>query len=467
MTERKKYDAVFVGSGLTSLAAAAMLAKKGKSVLCLVGADPDPPLPLFRFAQGPLLYLGFEEGGAMEGFFSELRFPLPNLRKEGLSFKRVLPFLQTVQANHRIDLYPQKEEYLDELKREFGSQLQKIKSFMEEVERQAEELYPFLGRFSQVEIQGLGDRFHAWRQRLQFQMTVRNHKNRPASEFLAPFSFDEEFIEFLSLQSLFAFRKPIAEISSYDLVLLISALSKGGVRMIGGVSTLISFFLKLIRGWGGEVIPDKQIIQAGMKGRKLEELVLEEGSRLSARYFILPYPPAVPPVHFYFTLREEWIPTPMKENLIMTWGEAPPSDLLNLLVIHLSFTEEEGIFGGGARGLAATAFFRPGVDITPDRIEAVRKGILDRLQWLIPFSKSQIQEVAHGEEKSKLSPALQALQKEWSERAKDVSKGLGGVFQPREAKNVFLLQNDLSEPLVWGTSFLSAMDLAAAVEQGF
>ncbi|MBI3804310.1 MAG: hypothetical protein HY282_11180 [Nitrospirae bacterium] len=465
MTGRKKYDAIFVGSSLTSLAAAAMLSKKGKSVLCLIGADPDPPTPLFRFAQGPLLYLGFEEGGAMEGFFSELRFPLPNLRKEGLSFKRLVPFLQTVQDNHRIDLYPQRGEFLDELKREFGGQIHKIKLFIEEIEKEALELYPYLGRFSQLEMQGLGDRFHAWRQRLQFQMTVRNHKNKTAAEFLAPFSFDEEFSEFLSLQSLFAFRKPVAEISSYELILLISGLSKGGVRMIGGGTTLISFFLKLIRGWGGEVIPDKNLSRTEVKGKRVEALLLEDGTRLTARAFVFLQPPAVPPFHFYFTLREEWIPAPMKENLIMTWGEAPPADLLNLMALRLGLAEEE-IFGGGTRGLAVTVFFRPNLDITSDRIEAVRKRILDRLQWLIPFSKSQMQEVASGGEESKLPATLRTLQKEWTEKAKDLSKGTGSLLQPREAKNVLLLQNDFSDTLAWGSSFLTAMEVATLVEQG-
>ncbi|MDC4203340.1 MAG: hypothetical protein MPW17_02430 [Candidatus Manganitrophus sp.] len=75
MTERKKYDAVFAGCSLTSLAAAAALAKRGRSVLVLAGTEVHFPSPLFRFAQGPLLYLGFEEGGRWK--VSSRSFPSP------------------------------------------------------------------------------------------------------------------------------------------------------------------------------------------------------------------------------------------------------------------------------------------------------------------------------------------------------------------------------------------------------
>lgn len=466
MTERKKYDAVFVGCSLTSLAAAAALAKRGRSVLLLTGTDAALPSPRFRFAQGPLLYLGFEEGGAMEGFFSALPLPLPSLRKEGFLFKRALPFLQIVQSQHRIDLSSQNEEYLDELKREFGSQLQKIKSLFQEIENETLALSPYLGRFSQVEIHGLGDRLSAWRQKFDFQRAVQSYKKRGATEFLAPFGFDEEFLAYLDIQSLFAFQRPVAEISTYDLILLIWSLSKGGVRMVGGASTLLSFFIKLIRGWGGEVVEEKTINQVETKGKRIEEILLEEGARISTKCLIMVQPPSASAVHFCFTLRNEWIPSPMKESLLMTWGEGIPADVQDLLVLRLSLPEEEEGFAAGVRGLVVTALCRPGVAVTEDRIEALRKGVLDRLQWLLPFSKSQIEEVASAANKRGLSPSLEALRMEWIGKSREVPKGTWSYLQPKDLKNLLLLEDDLSDQLAWGASFLAATALSQAVEQG-
>ncbi|HZR46656.1 MAG TPA: NAD(P)-binding protein, partial [Candidatus Manganitrophaceae bacterium] len=199
MRENKKFDAVFVGSSLVSLAAAVALAKRGRSVALLDRPDDlasRVPDPTFHFSLGPFLYLGFEEGGAAEGFFSELALPIPTLKKKGLSYKKNIPYLQVVQARHRVDLHLQKEDYLDELKREFGGQLQQIKTFLETIEKEEALLYPYIGKFSQVELSGLGDRLNAWRQRLQFLQAVRNHQKKSATEFLAPFEFQPDFIEY-------------------------------------------------------------------------------------------------------------------------------------------------------------------------------------------------------------------------------------------------------------------------------
>lgn len=465
MTERKKYDAVFVGCGLTSLAAAAALAKRGSSVLFLTGTERDFPAPHFRFAQGPLLYLGFEEGGAMEGFFSELPLPIPNLRKEGFLFKRALPFLQIVQPQHRIDLSSQNDEYLDELKREFGGQLQKIRSFFQEIEKETLALSPYLGRSSQVEIQGLADRLNVWKQKFDFQRAVQSYQKKRAMEFIAPFAFNEEFLEYLDVQSLFAFRKPLAEISTYDLILLVWGLSKGGVRMVGGASTLLSFFIKLIKGWGGQVVQDKMITQVETRGKRADELILEDGTRVSGKCLILPQPPSGAAFHFCFTLRSEWIPAPMKESLLMTWGEEIPADVEDLLVLRLGLPEEEEGFPAGVRGLVVTATFRPGVAVTEDRIERVRKGVLERLQWLMPFSKSQIEEVACAGDRHALPPSLETLREEWCGRSREISKGTWTFLQPKDVKNVFLLKDDLSDHLAWGASFLAATALARMIEQ--
>jgi len=466
MTERKKYDAVFVGCSLTSLAAAAALAKRGRSVLYMPGTDPTFPSPPFRFAQGPLLYLGFEEGGAMEGFFSELPLPIPSLRKEGFLFKRALPFLQIVQSQHRIDLFSQNEEYLDELKREFGPQLQKIKSFFQEIEKETLALFPYLGRFSQVEVHGVVDRLGAWKQKFDFQRAVQSYKKKGAMEFLAPFGFDEAFLEYLDVQSLFAFRRPLAEISTYDLILLIWSLSKGGVRMVGGASTLISFFIKLIKGWGGRVIEDKTISQVEIKGKRIEGVVLEGGTHLSTKYLILLQPPTASAVHFCLTLRNEWIPSPMKESLLLTWGEEIPADVQDLLVLRLSLPEEEEGSDAAVRRLVATALLRPGVEIAEERVEALRKRVLDRLQWLMPFSKLQIEEMTAVASSGDLPSPLEALRTEWIGKSREALKGTWSFLQPKDLKNVLLLKNDLSDQLAWGSSFLAATSVSQTIEQG-
>lgn len=465
MRENKKFDAVFVGSSLVSLAAAVALAKRGKSVALVDRPDPASRIldPAFDFSVGPFLYLGFEEGGAAEGFFSELALPIPTLKKKGLSYKRNVPYLQMVQARHRVDLHIQKEDYLDELKREFGSELQQIKAFLESIEKEETLLYPYLGKFSQVELSGLTDRLAAWRQRLQFLQTVRNHQKKSATEFLAPFSFQPDFIEYLNLLSFFAFRKSLSKISSYDLILLVSGLQKGGVRMIGGAFTLLDFFRKLIKEHGGEIFEGGKVVRVDLGGKKAEGIFLETGALLSGHHLIVTGAPVHAIVPFYFTVRKDAIPSPMRETILMTWGDEVPSGAEDVLILRLSLPEEEKDFPAGYRGLAVTCLLRPDVPPEAARLEEMKAKLLGRLQWLIPFSKSEIKEVPH--RNSVGDPFFPAeTEKGWNENAKTVSKGALAYVQPKEAKNVFVLPSDLSEHLGWGSSFLAAMTLTELIE---
>jgi hypothetical protein len=467
MREDKKYDAVFVGSSLISLAAAAALAKKGKSVALLdrAGALTSRiPGPTFHFGVGPFLYLGFEEGGAAEGFFSELALAIPTLRKKGLSYKKNVPYLQLVQAHHRVDLHQQKEDYLDELKREFGNQLQPIKSFLEALEKEEQLFYPYLGKFSHMELYGLGDRLNALKQRIQFLQAVRNRQKKSASDFLIPFAFNSDFLEYLNLLSLFAFRRPLSAISSYELILLVSGLQKGGVRMIGGYPSLIDFFRKLVKEHGGETIECRKIVQVRLTGKKAEGLLLEDGALVAGHYLIVTQSPSDSVIHFHFMIRREWIPSPMKENVLMTWGENVPPDVEDILILRLSLPEEEKDFPPGHRGLAVTCLIRSDLPIGGPRVEKLKAMVLDRLHWLVPFSKSEIQEVSNQEVAEDLFFPSD-IEKNWNGNAKKLSKGVLGYLQPKEVKNVFLLPSDLSEHLGWGSAFLAAMNLTNLIEE--
>ncbi|MFQ5781181.1 MAG: NAD(P)-binding protein [Nitrospiria bacterium] len=469
MMQNMPYDAVFIGTGLLSLSAAAALTKKGKSVLVLDTTDllkSTVPDPSFYFTLGPHLFFGFEKGGAMEGFFSELALPIPNLKNDGLIYQKSIPSLQIVQPSHRVNVYPEKEDYYDELKREFGKQLLQIKSFLREIEGIDLFFYPFLGRFSQLELHGVGDRLNEWTQRRDFLKAVHRHQTKSAPDLLEPFLFDKDFLEYLNLHALFAYKRHLSDISAYELILLISGLLRGAARMIGGCPTLIDFLQKLIKGWNGEVIQEKRITKVEMRGKRVVDgLRLDDGSLITGRTFIVSQFPSRPAVHFYYHIRGDLIPSPMRENLIMTWGKDPPKDFEDILILRLSLPEEEEAFPEGLRGLAVTAVLRPDTQIDQSRTEEIGGRILDRLQWLIPFSESVIREVGGarlhhgvGTAESRLVPL--DMRRHWEANAKSVSMGALNYLQPREVKNVFLLPPDTSDTIGWGASFLGAMRLA-------
>ena len=463
----KAYDAIFVGGSLTALAAAASLARKRKSVLVLNAAELESALPAaspFHFSQGPLLFSGFEERGAAEGFFSELGLPIPALKKRGLLFKKEAPVLQLVLPHHRVDLYSQQEEYTDELKREFGDQLQQIKSFFQEVEKQEAIFYPYLGQFPQTEIQGLADRFHLWRERLRFLLAVKSAQSKSALSFTAPFGFSSDFVQYLNLQLLFAYKKDLSASSSFELIRLIASLQKG-VRMINGYSTLLQFLLKQIKEDGGEILESKKVAKVEMKGKKISRVILDDGTPFSCGSLVITEADPSSFLHFYFRLRREWIPSPMKESLLMTWGASVPSEVENILILRLSLPEEEAPFPPDARGLGVTLLLRPGVAVTDSGIASLKARTLERLHWLMPFSKSEIHDVEKDLQAPPSNPFLPTLVKSWKEDGKETRKGSLKFFRPREARNVFVIQSDLSKQLLWGSDFLAAGALARLLEE--
>lgn len=228
--------------------------------------------------------------------------------------------------------------------------------------------------------------------------------------------------------------------------------------MIGGYFALVDFFRKLVKECGGEIIESRKIARVDLSGKKAEGLVLEDGSRLACHHLIVTRAPGKPVVRFYFRIRKDWIPSPMREGILMTWGENVPSEMEDILILRLSLPEEEKGFPPGYRGLSVTCFVRSEVPLAGSRLDELKTMVLGRLHWLIPFSKSEIQEVSNSRS-GEASFFPSEVEKGWNENPKKLSKGTLDYLQPREVKNVLILPSDLLEHFGWGSAFLSSMTL--------
>ncbi len=475
----QRYDAVFLGNSLTSLAAAALLAKKGRRVFLLDDLDrrlSHIPDPAFEFSSGPLLYFGFERWGAMEGFFAELDFPIPMLQKRGLDYKRCAPLLQVIQPAHRIDLYSAGEDYLDELKREYGNQVQKLKILFEQAEREAAGFYPFLGQFQQIEINGMGDRLGEWRKQLDFSKAVRTQQKTSAADFLSQYVFSSSLRKYFELLSLFAYKKPFAELNAFDLILLLSALQKGGARLTGGYPKLVAFFHQLIKGWGGVVFQNNKPSAFERKGRTITCLRLPNGNRLSAPQYILSKPESNVIPDFFFSLPQELLPMPMKESLIMAWGDQRPAGFSDLMVLRLNLPEDALDQDDATRRIAVSVFpVERRKALLYDRTSLEAK-ILERLYWLIPFSQSKIathaanplRETAPFEEAyifdSMRSGDTSEIKTKSSGDRKALLKGVSYYLRSKESKNLMILSSDLCHKVAWGSAFVAGKRLATLIE---
>lgn len=118
------YDLAVLGAGLGGLAVAARAVRAGKRVILFDpagqpgGTAADRSAGGQRFTAGPALIYGFEPGGPLRAFWSELGIPM-----EGSTAS---PAYQVALPDRRITVSPDAGATLEELRREFPREIDRI-----------------------------------------------------------------------------------------------------------------------------------------------------------------------------------------------------------------------------------------------------------------------------------------------------------------------------------------------------
>ena len=462
------YHAIFVDTGLTSLTAAAALAKKGKRVLLLDTenqAESAIHRAGFDFSIGPLLYLGFEKWGAMEGYFSQLAYPIPGLQGKGFSFQKVTPLLQIVLPRNRLSFFSDEEPYFDELKREFPSQAQKLKTLFDQIAREAAYFYPALAQFPQLEVEGMAERINQWKKQLDISQAILHQQKKKALEMIEALAFKPTVLAYFKLLFLFAFKKPMDAVSAFEMIRFFSGLQRGGVRMRGGYATPKNFFRGLIQSWGGVILEKATISKYETERKRVTHINLSDGTVLKAQHFIVARPSAGKSLNFYFTIPAQLIPSPMKPALLMTWGEQPPEQAEDFLALRLNEPDKaDPATTLKNRLICVSTQLREGIVLSKADRERLCEKVRERLHWLIPFSNLKIKTVdglqnleQAGEEEALPPGAAKGTEKE-------VMKGILSYLQPKGLKNIYMIDSDKSDYLAQGSVFLAGHRLAQFIE---
>lgn len=138
----QSYQLVVIGDHLGGLAAAALGAKRGKRVLLLEDAGEPPE-------QRPLEYLNAICGGpereeGLGSFFHELGLsPFGPLGDDRIHFRPLLPPLQVILPEHRVNIYQDRVARNWEMEREFGD----VREQLKRIHGREEEFRERLSRF--------------------------------------------------------------------------------------------------------------------------------------------------------------------------------------------------------------------------------------------------------------------------------------------------------------------------------
>jgi hypothetical protein len=188
-----KYDVAVMGAGLGGLAAAALLSCKNKKTIVIEqGTSLSAACGVvekdgFTFSLGPALSYGFERGGELQELSSllgiEQKVSVPS------------PCYQVALPDHRITVYADPAETLEELRREFSREIDAIAQFYRDLEALAQK-------------------------REKSSVSAYLLRHRSAAGVLRKYGFSRELTAFLDVQSLFFFQKPAVYLPLTSLVTL-------------------------------------------------------------------------------------------------------------------------------------------------------------------------------------------------------------------------------------------------------
>jgi phytoene dehydrogenase-like protein len=255
-----KYELAVVGAGLGGLAAAALAARQGRKVIVLDPGDSAGGVldvcreDGFVFSPGPHLSFGFERDGIIQRLGERLGI--------ALSASLCSPCYQVALPDRRVTVYAEHSETLDELRREFAHEIDRIARFYRDLRTEV--------------IKGTKSRISAF---------LLRRKN--AVGFIHRYRFSREFTAFLDVQSFFFFRRRADDLSLSSLMTLCDS---APFVIPGGFKKLVEQMVDVILKNKGEIryqVPFSEItlrdgrgaVSSSSKGGADAEIVLLNADR--------------------------------------------------------------------------------------------------------------------------------------------------------------------------------------------
>jgi hypothetical protein len=396
-----KYDVAVVGAGFGGLAAAALLSIKKKRVIVLESSGSvERALGVFekdgyKSGVSPALSYGFERGGA----FYQLSADLGIVHSVSVQS----PCYQVALPDHRITIYADQGETLEELRREFPGETSMLMKFYRE-------------------LHGLAEKMTA--NRLSAFLT----KHRSAAWFIRRYRFSGALTAFFDIQSLYFFQRPIAELSLVDLIALCDT---PPLYLEGGFNKFADHLYSTLLHQGGEIVYNQTVSEFALRGNSIIGVRTEQGV-MEADTILLNPAPKNDVSTTYLGIRDTVMPVGMCPEVIFLPDYAKPRDFIEFSVS----AENDAVCAPRGMRVLSMSYW------SEQDNAVVRQSLMEHGNRLIPFLNDYLvfrdeQGPAEGELALPAGVAFQPL------RARD---GRSFLYRGPQ-KNVFLLENARKAPL--------------------
>jgi hypothetical protein len=396
-----RYDVAIFGAGLGGLAAAALLSSKKKRVIVLERSGSiDKAVGVYEkdgytSCVAPTVSYGFERGGA----FYELSSVLGLVHSVSVQS----PCYQVALPDHRITIYADQGETLEELSREFPKETTSLMKFYRDLHRLAEKM-------------------------AINHMSAFFTRHRSAASFIGNYHFSRELMAFYDIRSLYFFQSPIADLS---LVNLITLCDTPPLYLEGGFKKFADKLTDAILHQGGEIVYNQTHSELSLRDNRIIGITANQGV-IEADTILLNIMPQYDLTTIYLGIRDTVVPIGMCQEVLFLPDYDLPRDFLAL---SLSARDDIAHAPKGMRVLSSS--YR-----SKQKREVDMQAVFENTNTLIPFLNDYL-----------------VFRDEQRTTAQEIALPAGLTFKPNPSgnesaclsqgskKNVFLLRNARTSPL--------------------
>jgi hypothetical protein len=395
-----KYDVAVVGAGLGGLAVAALLSRKKKKIIVIErGGSLSGPIGAydrdgFSFSASPALSYGFERGGAFYTLSADLGI-VHNVSVHSPCYQVALP-------DHRITIFADQGETLEELRREFPKEINALIKFYRDLHSLSEKL--------------VKSRFWEY-------VTSR----RSAAGFIRGYRFSRELTTFFDIQSRYFFQRPVAELSLADLITLCDT---PPLYLEGGFKKLADQLYSTILQQGGEILYNQTEAELASRGGHIVGIKAKQGV-IEVDTILLNLSKRYDSSTMFMGLRDTVIPVGMCPEVLYLPDYQSPRDFYTL-----SHSAKDDVANAPKGMRALSVSFRSVQSSTVDK-----QALIERLNRLIPFLNDYLvfsDEHRTGDEGIDVPEGV---------TFKPLRSAEGTSLLYRGSRNMYLLKNAQTAPL--------------------
>ncbi|MDO8446062.1 MAG: hypothetical protein Q7T53_08190 [Deltaproteobacteria bacterium] len=378
-----KYDILIIGSEISGLVSAALLAKKGFSVAVVSGREGSPVYEKdgYTLNERPSFITGLK-GGPLGTLFDEIGVPKDTGIKGASPYQVVLP-------DERVDVYEEPELFHEELRRCFPKEIDKVSDFYNHLSGLNEEIGHVMD-------------LNPFSFRILLPSGIRKGK-RPLRDMAEGLGLSQRFQSFVRAQiSSFSYLDGPTSIMAASSILESSR--KGIYSIEGGLDGLKEMLLKKIESFGGDFImsPAKEVSRNGNRWLlRTEEEALSGRvviGNIDAQIFcglfldlrkkylksIDRIENSLSPLTVNLGVKESGVPVGMAANVIVLRDYGGKHILDNLILVHM------GAPSNGKRGVSITCRV-PTEEYRNGNIRGISEAMLEGVDELLPFIDRHIE----------------------------------------------------------------------------